>query len=833
MTPSKEPSCEFCEKKGLAVLPVRYAVAGSGSSAPRLAGSFKIDPAPDLGSAHYSARLLRSGYLYVFDEARKRWEEYFVTPDSYYFKLPPRGPNVVKPALPQAFACKRSGHAPLASCITIRDPKRATTVWFGFSDVEWTDAVMKKHESAAWRARHMRRITLRGGKVAPGTAHTGPITEVDNAVAEYALEPGTGVKAFNAWSPFAYTPRQANARDLKQAAERLLPGAGIVLALDDPAGVATELALLMKHHADVFAGDPRRKRGLAVSSAIQQLEAAIKHQAELQEIAAAEDLANRQTAEAGPALMFKSVRQGIEDIRTVTTAELERAANDEWAKYTAKYDEPARAAWQSAFAEQLAQFDGQFIVPLALAHVAWLKSPRMTSYFQCNYDTADMRSGAVYTAVLGLCIASTPDKKACFDLYDQWLLGDPTDHSNLLLRALAYNQDVLAAGVQEATTNAADWRGLAWDKVIEAHDKATSQLLEGQPDELGRLIGMVTGPIARSLKQAAGSPRVYAGLVAVGAASRQPIVQVEIEGGRKAFRALLVREMLRLHGEPLRPHQIQRAVAAELRRLQIHGVKLEGSDKKRWLLMVDPAEVKAMPANLGAQARAQWLARTIRTPEQVEQLNLHRFRLQVSRASGVVRSGVPFAFGIVGVAANAVALDSLLDEEREAMRHGKAEAKRRVYAQGAQLIGATAGMVELALERISTAGVTVGRLAGPAARVFGLIGRFFGIGGSAVMAAWDGWRADQERREGNFAGMAAYGVSAGLGAAATVLLAIGWTGWGLIVVVAMIAWAFIMPLLVDNRLQDWLERCLWGRLAGQRYGDLNAEMEQLKVALKA
>jgi hypothetical protein len=82
------------------------------------------------------------------------------------------------------------------------------------------------------------------------------------------------------------------------------------------------------------------------------------------------------------------------------------------------------------------------------------------------------------------------------------------------------------------------------------------------------------------------------------------------------------------------------------------------------------------------------------------------------------------------------------------------------------------------------------------------------------------------------AGFAAYAVAGGLGFAATVLLAIGWTGWGLLVVLALIAWSFIMPMLIDNKLQDWLERVHeWGNLSGKRYADFATEQSELKRAL--
>jgi hypothetical protein len=102
------------------------------------------------------------------------------------------------------------------------------------------------------------------------------------------------------------------------------------------------------------------------------------------------------------------------------------------------------------------------------------------------------------------------------------------------------------------------------------------------------------------------------------------------------------------------------------------------------------------------------------------------------------------------------------------------------------------------------------------------------------MAALDGWRAYQEGQAGHKGAALAYGVSAVLGIASTALLAIGWTGWGLIVVGLMFLWAFALAFLVNNKIQDWLELCFWGKTnnPGNRYQTMEFEMQQLEIATK-
>ena len=168
-TNSCEKKCEFCDKRGLPVMPVRYTIAPDGIGAPKLSSALNDsdDTAfPPGGKMQYTRRLLRSGYLYVFDEARNRWDAYFVTSGAYFIRF-----DVDKP-MPTAYGervpCNCEGHSEVASCITIADPKNATKVWFGFSDVEWTPEVLKKHADPNYRKRHMQvldvSIALAGGK---------------------------------------------------------------------------------------------------------------------------------------------------------------------------------------------------------------------------------------------------------------------------------------------------------------------------------------------------------------------------------------------------------------------------------------------------------------------------------------------------------------------------------------------------------------------------------------------------------------------------------------------------------------------------------------------
>ena len=115
-----EHKCEFCDKRGLPLLITRHAIALQGSHAPK---ADEPGIALEGKAAQYTLRLLRQGYLYVFDEARDQWQCWLATQDGYYFKIDETvGTKQVLPTKP--FNCPDEGHREVASCITIPDPKK-------------------------------------------------------------------------------------------------------------------------------------------------------------------------------------------------------------------------------------------------------------------------------------------------------------------------------------------------------------------------------------------------------------------------------------------------------------------------------------------------------------------------------------------------------------------------------------------------------------------------------------------------------------------------------------------------------------------------------------
>lgn len=825
---SNDQTCEYCDKRGVPILPLRYAVAPAGAPLPK---ATKVGVALPDSAGIYTRRLLRSGYLYVFDEARKRWDDYFVTADGYFFRLHAQPGGT--PILPQKpFSCPDLGHAAVASCITIPDAKRATKVWLGFSDVQWTEAIRKQHASEAVRKRHMRCVDVKSFTASADKAHCLAIGKVNEEVAEYAREDAALKKSLS-HSPFPVNARTGRAERLVKECQRMAPEKGFAVVLNDPAGIAAELGQLMQHEFTAFTGRAEFKHKLATSNTIMQIETAVREQAIQAEIQAAEDLANQQVSH-NPLghWLSESTRKRTEDLRDVTPAEERRAADHTWAKYSAKFQEAQAKQWRAEFNGKLKTFDETRIVPLAKAHTEWMKSAEIAAAFECNFDSTDAECGVAYAKALNLCIGSTQDKAACFDLYTQWLDGSLTDKTNLLLRAMVLNLDATANQVQTAAKVNLDWRGFPLDQISGNFGEAAKHVSEGRADAVGRLLQSVGGPLSKWLALAVDG-RVRAGMVALGLNTGMTFVVVELTGGKKAFRAALIRTLIRESGQQVNAHQMQRAVSAKLRQLQLAGVPLEGTDKKKFVLMVDPEAAAGMPKGTASQ-RATWLAGAIRTPEQFETLKQSHWRARLSnRGAGaaLLKSGIPVVTAMVGAVLQYNAMQKLAEDDGKAMKHEATEALSRLHA-GVMAFGGT--IVELVGMGLGKTAILLPRFARGlnfAAFGLGIFGKAVGFLGALFMAWLDLQKADEAKREGQLGLVWAYRASAGLGVLAAIALLAGWTGIGLILVGLLIAVALIIEYFKDNKLQDWLERCQWGKGPGARYKTVEEELSEFKKAI--
>lgn len=857
-----DPVCdEQCPhfRLGFPLLPVRYAILPKDTPLPELTEQLRLGCKEvrdvSLGAAaRYGVRVLREGFLYVFDENRNVLDGYRVDPNAVLFNLHLYSPT--PPLDNDTQPCSLSSHIGNASCISIPNANQATKpVWLAYSEVEWTRAVCDVHkDNAAVRQKSMVKFDVRAWLGSQEHIGALKMEHVDQHVAEFGLYDH---EARSASDTLRYLRRSSaepiqsgwRAAGLKFASERLLQTLnrsrsqgekvqGAVLALPDATAIARDLALMMQDRYESFVSRDSVRRPLAVSTAIQQIKAAARNQVELRNLEAAEQLGARQMANESW-LTYRVVdwafgtdytgqaEARVESLRTVTASDLDRYFDREWEKYTVKYDEAARASWQDGFDEELKTFDASTIAPLARAHAAWMKSETMANCFECHFDTSNPHHGAAYAASVLFCLMGTQDKKICFDTYLAWLsTNDLKDKRNLLLRALLFNQDTIVNRVQAQLDSGLEPRAFPWSDVIGLYQESLKALSADQHATAAKLVEQLMGPMMKVLDRVVDSRPVRAAGAALGLVSRKAVIPVQEVGGRKKFRAALIRQMIRLHGAEVGENQMRRAVAAELRRLEAYGVPMDGTDRKTWLLLIDTEQARSVPTTMGGPERADRLAQSLRTPTQVE-------TNQIANWKSTITSDV--RVGTVGGLLQAWCLTSLWKDMVNAMPHQRNDAMSRFGAGVLGAVGSTAEVTGKFLDnrfansnryiRLPSIGRSMARLGGRVVIIAGV-----------AMAAFDFVKAAQEGDEGNTQMKWAYMISGGLGLGLILAFAIGGPIGivvGIILLVLLFAVTIFIEIFKDNKFQDWLERCHeWGSLESQRYPNMEVEFGALEAAYK-
>jgi len=824
-------SCEFCDKRGLPVMPVRYALAEKVGRVPPLASPMTADNVaaiPDSSKAQYTARLLRSGYLYTYDEARKRWDGYFVNDGGYYLRFDIKQP--MSPALAKARQpCTDEGHQEIASCVTIRDPKNATKVWFGFSDVEWTQAVLKRHEDADYRKRHMRLLDVKAWLSSKQHPHAQPIEAIQETVAEYTRLMLPHKSVFG-WSPFKFHNRQSRSDNLIKTAQQLAPN-GLILGIPDPAGIAQELASMMVHRVHQFITAPERTRQLANVSAINMLERGVKMQVELQESANIDYVARNIESGGRESPDFASWSTPNDDdvalanrFRDKSWKEsTDKKANATWAEYKKYYNDDARKNWEKKHNEEAKAFGDSAIEPLAKAHVAWMQSARMSNYFDCNYDPADWDAGLVYTQVVTACVENTQDKQVCHDLYSGWLDKSQTpDHKNILAKALKFNHKSIEDAIQAVPEQSLDFRALPWDSVIDTYNAAVTRLGESGGQMMARLVTQIAGPAAKIMSKALDGIGGTAFVAIMGGISGTKMVKVTFTGKRSEFRRVIVRELLKGTGQLMTPKELDRAVLAEMNRLRMRNGKLpDGKLNRTWFVMIDP---KALAKVLAKAGTAEEAAGALRTMQQFEDMAQHNWNTAMNSS---VRIGI--VTGVVQV----VCLTKLMEDDAKAMGHEKGEASWRLGLSAMAVVGTFAEAAGTAMEKVGAERIVSQRGRGLLTWGSGLklAGRAVGAIAGGVLAGLDFMKAGEEKERGNYGVMLLYVGSGLLGLA----IAVGVFFLGplimLLLVLALIFVTIGIEFNKPNKLMEWLQRSHWGKGPGNN-GSVEKDTAELKLALK-
>lgn len=488
--------------KSTFLLPVRYALGWDPSRTPSIDGSVIADAmsprnenmakvtrptrVPGNGSpfkltdldgktmpvapnTHYTLRHLREGYLHLYAGEELGWRIFKVDP--HRGSLETVKNTYADPAFLNA---RQAGEAPDPLSVTnflnnnmVCVPE-GLTVHLAFSDVLWSKEVMHKAEknTDGFRDRHMRSFT--GGKNTGD--HRKPLSEAGKWVADDAKGMSKGAFWFSQ-EPFY----NRGSSDLEDVLKRGITSqaaleAGALLALEDPAGIAMDLATSLEARLELWEDslDPANPPGYSnkwafqTHEAIETLKGLEFAREERQKIAEWRNLAlqgdtgrNGSDLADNDAFLNRWLPKQEPGLQEKVHNELKTARENSWKFPSANYDDDARAKWLydpktgTGYLIRRQKFEESIRWPEAKVHVAWCESQRFKAYFTETFDAPDVKTGngITLTKTLTRCYAGvqliTPCKEHLDRQLDQALVA-----TNVIGRGLALNDRKLMEAQQ-------------------------------------------------------------------------------------------------------------------------------------------------------------------------------------------------------------------------------------------------------------------------------------------------------------------------------------------------------------------------------------------------
>lgn len=917
--------CPNCTKAGLPLLPLRYAVARNDAvakeKAPELVAPFGpgiTDIALREDLARYTLRTLRSGYLYVFNEKRGKWSAYEVNEEGSLVEFPydSKSPPVQSDDDDYKEVCSRHGNPDIGKCIIIPDAHKAGALWLAFSSTAWTAGVRELHARQAYREKHMRRIDIGQWVGGQGTQpHLASLSMLEDRVAEYHHAPpatpegesenerqarrdrnahplaGSDSRPIEL-EPVVVTARRHPAYDFslvlfqssahsaadfkaeaQQAGERGKVVAGspgiyppAMVALDDPTGIAMDLASLMNLRLAEFLERDDIKRPLAVSTLIGSLEEAIRNNAEQERIRYLQQMAvdnlqawtsvgwdaripkrsfeqnHEQRLRTDPAYRANWERRVAEAERSaldsLTADDLQRVSDSAWRKYRDKLRDGQPRQWQQQVYQQaLEQFDTATIVPLSRAHVAWMKSSSLAAYFECNHDSRDPDSGAAYCDTVLMCIQDTQAIAINMDTYVQWLCAPTVEPDNVLLRALCFNQSTLVTSLSEGTgISRHDSAKLPWDRLLMGYQAAIGHLPDSAQSAPARLLVALGGPVMRALDNALNrgmGPLV----VALGLVGRSPVLHTQVRGTLDAAIDHLVNQMVQAN--PALGNLDRDRLATRMRNqsrgrrqtTRAQGPGMRGMND--FHIITNQLSLGAVTDGMSPAEKLRSAGASVMTFDEWERTPYARWR---------TLSGANIRAGVVGVLLNLWSLKAAAKDLDDSSPKTRQENDWRYTAAIMATVGAVSEAMHTAIENSRQVG---GRLAARIntfwSRALAILGRSLGFAAAVILSFWDGvnsWNAFR-RGEAGMGVLYAFSAISSIGAFAALagwlgptVIGLSSTGVGIVLAAIAILVGILIMLLQDDKLEAWMRRSYFGT-ADDRFESQHEEMAELDALLRA
>ncbi|MBM1020225.1 hypothetical protein EIC82_03820 [Enterobacter sp. A11] len=479
-----EPICTICQKSGPVLMPLRYAIVPDTMTETLPAWATPQTPFPALSGYHYALRTVRQGFIYVFyntgalpENALYDWECWSVAEngDLYYQGTTGLGAQPVFNPLP----CGRPVHkATNLEHMALSEKALKYETWVAFSHAPWeAEALDLYTRDANARAKRMQNITpaewcshivaQEYGLVQANEAALNAVLDyqytspqrlrdeerptyrvssfIDNQYGFYQ-ESVTPHTTFHAWSRQRADRASNSLQAMKSrcTASSGKPISPLILALQDPVGIAHELAhwtdgLALAHqcYLDELSVEFSTWRNInGVKNQVEQMTTA--QQAEYAKLHGEQDLQLLYRTMGGT-YSREQIKQFYEEGNA--WANSQGVAYD-WSTYTAKLTPGKLEQFADAYDKLCKELDKQTRALMGL-RIDWLQDNRFIICIQ-DHNSSRVEDNLYYREVVGYAVASLNVAPAGRQLIQQWINAySSSDKTNLFWRSQFFNDPAL------------------------------------------------------------------------------------------------------------------------------------------------------------------------------------------------------------------------------------------------------------------------------------------------------------------------------------------------------------------------------------------------------
>uniref|UniRef100_UPI0039B0407D T6SS effector BTH_I2691 family protein n=1 Tax=Morganella psychrotolerans TaxID=368603 RepID=UPI0039B0407D len=860
--------CEFCNRHGLPVLPVRPSVFAEKDNLPAVPGSIDI-PVEAKGRTKYTLRLLRTGFLYIYDEMAKEWINYYMTEDGYYYPL---GSSISPfPAIltgkrkPCADQPSELARASLVTLPVLPPPLKNGKFWFTWAETQWTEKVKKQHEEADYRARYMQCFDMNKWLTENKENQVLPINILRDTVAEYSRNAVTSDA--KKWATFEW--KKVNPLDagfLIQESNELGNGRGCILTLQDPVGITQEISDLTNYdlihelteRKDISHQVFTRNAILTIKNLIDEsakddvadesernnriyygqgnygyirseTETNYEVKKEIDNYNIANDSVRNISEITGQEFKEKTTKEKDQDINDIIKGNKRNKADDErlegrkkeeWAKYSQYINEKEFNKFDKEYKEEVTKYDKSTIIPRGMMYLSWLGSELFISYFIHNFDDDDISDGMDYTLTCSSCITGMQFIPIVLEKLTDWINNSAVNERHVLSRALSLNQTKLIKKIEEATATTLTYKQIPWSTLLDAYQEAMKPHSDQISIILSKYICNISGALNNIIYKALSSDYVFKAVVTLGALNNKAVIKVSLIGTQGHFISHAVRETIRTAG-------IQNAKAKNWMRPGIEkrlfisrakGYKLDKEVIKPRIAFLDRDELKKyddLPVKVRAEKSGSAFMREdeYRNKQYVKwQEKLKSTGSQLGRGSGVLLGTTIAIIQFNNLMVSAKFEDTKLTQDQAEEQIKFLAGIASLFATVLKTATAGANAYNLFLQgRSQLSFIRTSRIL----RQFGRLIRGGGNVAGFVLSYYDIIHGAEEWDKGNCMLAVSFFVSGG-SSLCLIFMSIFPLPVIIFLVVAFIVSTIYIIFNIQDDIQKWLERCLWRTIPDER-----------------